>query len=100
MCDAVHRILRSGGVFYLSILHTRSAEPRTLKRKLMAALYPFVPAGMRNRLDKRWLDLSLSEAEVRKIIEASRFGGGLIEQETILPDSFSGRHHYCTLRKS
>lgn len=99
--ETMHRALRDGGIFYFSVLDSRPRNRvrKTLKRRLMEGLYPALPTHTRRNLDVRWLNMSFGNKDLRRIIESSPFGDGLIEEETILPDSYDGRHHYCTLKK-
>lgn len=103
LCNAVHRILHDGGVFYFSVpdADNRTLKPKTLKRRVMEGVYPMLPTKAKKFLDERWLDMSLSKKEIQLIADSSLFAGGLlIEAELILPESWTlGRHWYCTLRK-
>jgi SAM-dependent methyltransferase len=101
LCDTVHRVLRDGGLFYFSVADkaNRRLRPRSMKRRVLELAFPLLPKRVRVFLARRWLDLSLSRADLERIFSASAFGCGLVESETLLPSSWTGRHFYCTLRK-
>jgi SAM-dependent methyltransferase len=101
VCNSVYRVLRFGGIFFLTVSDPlpRIQPPRTLKRSVMEWLYPLLPKILRKALDRRWLNMGLTERELLQVIHSSAFHGGLIEEEAAPPEGHTGRHYFCTLTK-
>jgi len=97
LCNAVHRVLRVGGIFCYSI--PEADRPPSSKRKVVEMFHPLLPAKMKKKLGARWLDLSLHDHEIAEIAKGSRFGNVVIERETIPPESWWGRCYFCAMRK-
>lgn len=96
-----HRILRPGGVFFFTVpdAANRIANQKTFKRKLVEAAYSFLPWKWKAKLDRRWIDISLDANQIAEFLAKSLFNGGVIEAETVLPESWDGRHFWMTATK-
>lgn len=100
-CQAVHRILKPGGLFFFSAADAQNGvkQRKTLKRRLAELAYPLLPVPTQHALSSRWLNLNTTAPVLNDLARTTGFSQWTVETEAVLPDSWDGRHFYCSWTK-
>ncbi|MBS1589455.1 MAG: class I SAM-dependent methyltransferase [Bacteroidetes bacterium] len=97
VCNKLFKLLRPGGKLYFTVVDLQSRK--SFKRKIMEALYPFTPIGIKRILDKRWETCYLTWTQLDNIVSKQGFEVYQIERYISEDPKWKGVHLECIATK-
>ncbi len=100
VCDKLFHALKPGGALFFTVVDRDSRqEEKSLKRRMVETVFPLVPATFREKMQERIRSFYLIEAELRAIMEKSRFGDYRLSRHVCVSARWRGAHFECLAHK-
>ncbi|MCB0698464.1 MAG: class I SAM-dependent methyltransferase [Chitinophagales bacterium] len=93
LCHKIYNLLNDGGCFYFTVVDID--DRKNVKRKIAEAAYPFLPARIKQVLDKRWESNYFTKAELIEHMKVGPFDAFEVSNYKADNSGWTGAHHEC-----
>lgn len=97
MCEKLYSLLHDDGKVLFTVVDID--DRKNLKRKLAETAYPFLPARIKQALDKRWETNYMTYKELDEMMANSSFDSYTIKKTSVKSEMWTGAHLLCTAHK-
>jgi SAM-dependent methyltransferase len=98
LCDKIYSWLKPGGSMYLFVMDAVTLRESSWKRDLAIRLYPVLPGFMKTRVFLRVQDCSVTNEELRLVMEKSHFATSrVISSRDLDPEGKIWRRSFFTV---
>lgn len=98
MCEKLYNLLNDGGKLAFTVVDIDNRK--NLKRRLAETAYPFLPASIKQILDKRWETNYMTYKELDTMMKNSSFESYEIEKTMVKSEMWTGGHLRCVAQKA